>query len=78
MDLAGSERLGGEKGSAETGYINKSLFHFSNVISKLSEPTLQHIPYRDSKLTRLLESSLTSNSYVVVVFCVSPALLNIS
>ena len=78
VDLAGSERLGQEKGSAETGYINKSLFQFSNVISKLSEEQDQHIPFRDSKLTRLLESSLTKNSQLGIIFCISPALINLS
>ena len=78
MDLAGSERLGEEKGTAETGYINKSLFQFSNVISKLSDKNCEHIPFRDSKLTRILETSLTKNSQLALVFCISPALLNLS
>lgn len=78
VDLAGSERLStinmnnnmnmenNNSSSMETGYINKSLFQFSNVIAKLSELSknsndnnnnnsiIKHIPYRDSKLTRLL------------------------
>lgn len=56
VDLAGSERLTDSKydNSTETGSINKSLFLLSNVISKLAEDPSQHIPYRDSKLTRLL------------------------
>jgi hypothetical protein len=56
VDLAGSERLTDSKhdNSTETGSINKSLFLLSNVISKLAEGEKQHIPYRDSKLTRLL------------------------
>ena len=47
------------------------------MISKLSENTDQFIPYRDSKLTRMLESSLTRNSLVTVVFCMSPAVMNL-
>jgi hypothetical protein len=78
VDLAGSERLNDSKydNAAETGSINKSLFLLSNVISRLAEGDSQHIPYRDSKLTRLLENSLGGNSCTLVVCCVSPALVN--
>jgi hypothetical protein len=38
----------------ETGHINKSLFVLTNVINKLAEGNKKHIPYRDSKLTRLI------------------------
>ena len=63
VDLAGSERLS-ELDSAtdvqgETAHINKSLFTLSHVISKLAENRkngLQHIPFRDSKLTRILQN----------------------
>jgi len=58
VDLAGSERLNEFEYKSdtlgETGYINKSLFILSNVISKLGEGKTGHIPYRDSKLTRIL------------------------
>lgn len=54
VDLAGSERLSKtEENNPETGSINKSLFILSNVVSKLVEKN-SHIPYRDSKLTRIL------------------------
>ena len=81
VDLAGSERLDASVGNntMETGHINKSLFQFSNVIAKLSDNNdHQHIPYRDSKLTRLLESSLTKNSSLAIIFCLSPAVLNLA
>jgi len=58
VDLAGSERLNEFEYKTdtlgETGHINKSLFILSNVINKLAEGKSSHIPYRDSKLTRIL------------------------
>jgi centromeric protein E len=58
VDLAGSERLNEfenkNENMGETGHINKSLFILSNVINKLAEGKSAHIPYRDSKLTRIL------------------------
>lgn len=58
VDLAGSERLNEfdckTDHLGETGHINKSLFVLSNVINKLAEGKSVHIPYRDSKLTRIL------------------------
>jgi hypothetical protein len=58
VDLAGSERLNEYEYRTdtvgETGFINKSLFILSNVINKLAEGKAGHIPYRDSKLTRIL------------------------
>ena len=62
VDLAGSERLKESKSEGnmvkETGSINKSLFTLGKVISMLSKPdsklNTKYIPYRDSKLTRLL------------------------
>lgn len=58
VDLAGSERLNENLENksdllVETGHINKSLFILTNVINKLASKN-QHIPYRDSKLTRVL------------------------
>lgn len=66
VDLAGSEsvRISGTKGERqkEGGYINKSLLTLGHVIRKLSDAAkgekLMHVPYRDSKLTRLLQPSL--------------------
>ncbi|VDO40745.1 unnamed protein product [Haemonchus placei] len=78
VDLAGSERL--KKTQAEGTRkmegirINEGLLALGNVISALSESAgNRHIPYRDSKITRLLQDSLGGNSYTVMIACVSPA-----
>ncbi|KAK6014916.1 kinesin motor domain protein [Ostertagia ostertagi] len=79
VDLAGSERL--KKTQAEGTRkmegirINEGLLALGNVISALSEQTgnNRHIPYRDSKITRLLQDSLGGNSYTVMIACISPA-----
>ncbi|WKX99198.1 hypothetical protein Q1695_014238 [Nippostrongylus brasiliensis] len=78
VDLAGSERL--KKTQAEGTRkmegirINEGLLALGNVISALSESGAnRHIPYRDSKITRLLQDSLGGNSYTVMIACVSPA-----
>ena len=85
MDLAGSERLNEfetkSEGIAETGFINKSLFVLSNVISKLAERKQfflfrSFIPYRDSKLTRILASALGGNSLTAIISTISPAIMN--
>ncbi|CAI9282887.1 unnamed protein product [Lactuca saligna] len=84
VDLAGSERA---KKSATEGvrfkegvHINKGLFALGNVISALGDDKkrkeAQHIPYRDSKLTRLLQASLGGNCKTVMIACVSPADFN--
>lgn len=78
VDLAGSERL---KRTAATGdrakeavSINAGLSALGNVISALGDPTKKatHVPYRDSKLTRLLQDSLGGNARTMMVACVSP------
>jgi hypothetical protein len=76
VDLAGSERLKETKSQGktlkETAAINKSLFHLGNVISALSDgKPRQQVPFRESKLTKLLISSL--EQIAVVVACVSPS-----
>ncbi|CAI4232347.1 unnamed protein product [Auanema sp. JU1783] len=79
VDLAGSERI--KKTQAEGTRlkegirINEGLLALGNVISALSEPggNNRHIPYRDSKITRLLQDSLGGNSYTVMIACISPA-----
>ena len=77
VDLAGSEKLHEtESQSGETGYINKSLFVLANVINKLAEGKKMHIPYRDSKLTRLLSMALGGNSLITVICNVSPSANN--
>jgi len=77
VDLAGSER---QKKTGATGVqlkegtkINLSLSALGNVISALSENKGKHIPYRDSKLTRLLQDSLGGNTKTLMVAAISPA-----
>ncbi len=81
VDLAGSERVGhtGAEGQRliEGGHINKSLLALGTVISKLSEGDSMHIPYRDSKLTRILQSSLGGNARTSIICTVTPASLHI-
>jgi kinesin family protein 3/17 len=77
VDLAGSERQGktGATGDRlkEGCKINLSLSALGNVISALVDSKGKHIPYRDSKLTRLLQDSLGGNTKTVMVAAVSPA-----
>ena len=83
IDLAGSERINEYETknitTGETGYINKSLFVLANVIKKLAENPhgkKVYIPYRDSKLTRLLSQALGGNSLTTIICTVSPASIN--
>ena len=75
VDLAGSERLNRTKAEGkrmkEGIKINGGLLVLGNVISKLSENSVSHVPYRDSKLTRLLQDSLGGNSYTTMIACIS-------
>ncbi|KVH88970.1 Kinesin, motor domain-containing protein [Cynara cardunculus var. scolymus] len=67
IDLAGSESSKTETTGLrrkEGSYINKSLLTLGTVIGKLSEGKASHVPYRDSKLTRLLQSSLSGHGHV--------------
>ena len=77
VDLAGSERQAktGAIGQRlkEATKINLSLSALGNVISALVDGKATHIPYRDSKLTRLLQDSLGGNTKTLMVACVSPA-----
>uniref|UniRef100_A0A0K0D2C6 Kinesin-like protein n=1 Tax=Angiostrongylus cantonensis TaxID=6313 RepID=A0A0K0D2C6_ANGCA len=79
VDLAGSERLkrtGATGDRAREGIsINCGLLALGNVISALggANGKVSHIPYRDSKLTRLLQDSLGGNSRTLMVACVSPS-----
>jgi len=77
VDLAGSERQSktGATGARlkEATKINLSLSALGNVISALVDGKSKHIPYRDSKLTRLLQDSLGGNTKTLMVACVSPA-----
>lgn len=77
MDLAGSERQSktgavGER-LKEATKINLSLSALGNVISALADGRCRHIPYRDSKLTRVLQDSLGGNTKTLMVACLSPA-----
>ena len=54
--------------------INKSLSTLGNVIAALADGNKSHIPYRDSKLTRILQESLGGNAKTTVVICCSPGM----
>ncbi|XP_078798002.1 kinesin-like protein KIF21A isoform X3 [Oryzias latipes] len=79
VDLAGSERLkrtGATGDRAKEGIsINCGLLALGNVISALGDRGKRstHVPYRDSKLTRLLQDSLGGNSQTVMIACISPS-----
>ncbi|KAG2494778.1 hypothetical protein HYH03_007022 [Edaphochlamys debaryana] len=76
VDLAGSERAKRTKAEGarlkEGIHINRGLLALGNVINAIVD-NHKHIPYRDSKLTRLLQDSLGGNSRTVMIACVSPA-----
>ncbi|POS84971.1 hypothetical protein EPUL_004671 [Erysiphe pulchra] len=80
VDLAGSEniqRSGAEnKRAAEAGLINKSLLTLGRVINALVDKS-SHIPYRESKLTRLLQDSLGGRTKTCIIATVSPARSNL-
>ncbi|PHU04707.1 Kinesin-related protein 11 [Capsicum chinense] len=79
IDLAGSESSKTETTGLrrkEGSYINKSLLTLGTVIGKLSEGKACHVPYRDSKLTRLLQSSLSGHGHVSLICTVTPASSN--
>ncbi|CAL9026068.1 unnamed protein product [Prunus brigantina] len=76
IDLAGSESSKAETTGVrrkEGSYINKSLLTLGTVISKLTDARATHIPYRDSKLTRLLQSSLSGHGRVSLICNVTPS-----
>lgn len=79
VDLAGSEKAGktGATGDKldEAKTINKSLTSLGLVITKLTQGE-QHIPYRDSKLTRVLTESLGGNAKTALIIACSPAVYN--
>eukprot|EP00873_Tetraselmis_striata_P018721 jgi/Tetstr1/438985/TSEL_027477.t1 len=80
VDLAGSERLKDSQSQGgmvkETSNINRSLFTLGKVISALADARQVsniHVPYRDSKLTKLLADSLGGNSLALFIACCSPS-----
>ncbi|KAJ3696073.1 hypothetical protein LUZ60_001450 [Juncus effusus] len=82
VDLAGSEKV--EKTGAEgrvleeAKTINKSLSALGNVINALTSGKTNHVPYRDSKLTRILQDALGGNSRTALLCCCSPSPVNAS
>eukprot|EP01137_Pigoraptor_chileana_P000384 Opistho-2@36475 len=80
VDLAGSEKVGktGAEGQTleEAKKINKSLSALGNVINSLTDTKASHIPYRDSKLTRVLQESLGGNSRTTIIINCSPSSYN--
>jgi len=81
VDLAGSERLSktGSDGLRlqEAKNINKSIAALSNCVSALAQnKSMQFVPFRDSKLTRLLTESLGGNCKTTICACVSPSLIH--
>ncbi|CAF2632483.1 unnamed protein product [Rotaria sp. Silwood2] len=84
VDLAGSERVArthntGER-FQESIRINSGLLALGNVVSALSDPKKRaggHIPYRDSKITRLLKDSLGGNAKTLMITCVSPCIVDL-
>jgi len=79
VDLAGSEKIQKTEAQGQTleeaKHINKSLSALGNVINALTEGTA-HVPYRDSKLTRLLSDSLGGNSKTCLITTCSPSIYN--
>ncbi|KNE60851.1 hypothetical protein AMAG_06617 [Allomyces macrogynus ATCC 38327] len=79
VDLAGSERVKESKATGEmlkeSSNINQSLLVLGSCISALADPKKKngHIPYRDSKLTKLLMDSLGGNGIALMIACISPA-----
>ncbi|KAJ2635991.1 hypothetical protein GGF40_003271, partial [Coemansia sp. RSA 1286] len=79
VDLAGSERVGqtGAEGQRlkEGAHINKSLLSLGTVIARLSEDggDRGHIPYRDSKITRILQPSLGGNAKTLIICTITPS-----
>lgn len=80
VDLAGSEKVAksGAKGQTldEAKTINKSLTTLGIVINALTDGKSTHVPYRDSKLTRVLQDSLGGNSKTCLIITCSPSIYN--
>ncbi|KAH9926211.1 kinesin heavy chain [Fomitopsis serialis] len=80
VDLAGSEKVGKTGASGQTleeaKKINKSLSALGMVINALTDSKAKHVPYRDSKLTRILQESLGGNSRTTLIINCSPSAYN--
>ena len=80
VDLAGSEKVGktGAKGQTldEAKGINKSLSTLGKVINSLTDGKSKHVPYRESKLTRILSESLGGNARTALIITCSPSVYN--
>lgn len=83
IDLAGSERITASENKGlrtiEGGNINRSLLALANCINILSDSKKKgkFVPYRDSKLTRILKEALGGNTKTIMVACISPSLAHI-
>lgn len=80
IDLAGSETVKktGAQGAQmeEAKAINKSLSALGQVIKAITDPNATHIPFRDSKLTRMLQEAIGGNSRTTLMICCSPSKYN--
>ncbi|XP_023545785.1 kinesin-like protein KIN-7G [Cucurbita pepo subsp. pepo] len=81
VDLAGSERASQTMSAGtrlkEGCHINRSLLALGTVIRKLSKGRNGHVPYRDSKLTRILQNSLGGNGRTAIICTMSPARIHV-
>jgi len=82
IDLAGSEKANVCRSNGnrrkEGSNINRSLLALGNCINILSDPNKKgaFVPYRDSKLTRLLKNSLGGNTLTIMIACITPSYLS--
>lgn len=78
LEPTGEDLLRNQRHLRELTSINKSLSCLGNVISALGSSTRTHIPYRESKLTRLLQDSLGGNTRTILIACVAPTEMHCS
>jgi hypothetical protein len=81
VDLAGTERVSSHRNTSkqqvkENSIINKSIVALGNCISALANQNMDHVPFRDSKLTRLLAETLSGNSKACLFTNISPCFYN--
>ena len=77
VDLAGSEKTSSNmKSNSETGSINRSLLALGKCINLIVTQNKKFIPFRESKLTRILQEPLSGNGRIVMIATVSPSVLN--